>query len=87
MTTKGFAQYELIRAAAIEDTIVESESNISIDITWNTVDKILQPPPLTAAATLVRQGAQTLSTAYIVNNVKNRKSVWLLPFVFIIYMI
>ncbi|XP_032051121.1 protein zwilch homolog isoform X1 [Aythya fuligula] len=52
VTTKGFAQYELIRAAAIEDTIVESESNISIDIIWNTVDKILQPPPLTAAATL-----------------------------------
>uniref|UniRef100_A0A8B9TNI4 Protein zwilch n=1 Tax=Anas platyrhynchos TaxID=8839 RepID=A0A8B9TNI4_ANAPL len=73
VTTKGFAQYELIRAAAIEDTIVESESNISIDITWNTVDKILQPPPLTAAATLVRQGAQTLSTAYIMNSVKNRK--------------
>lgn len=75
MTTKGFAQYELIRAAAIEDTIVESESNICIDITWNTVDKILQPPPLTAAATLVSRGAQTLSTPYIMNSVKNRKHV------------
>uniref|UniRef100_A0A8B9QG47 Protein zwilch n=1 Tax=Apteryx owenii TaxID=8824 RepID=A0A8B9QG47_APTOW len=52
MMTKGFAQYELIRAAAIEDTLVESESNIYIDITWNTVDKILQTPPLTSAATL-----------------------------------
>ncbi|NXT35943.1 ZWILC protein, partial [Pelecanoides urinatrix] len=50
--TKGFAQYELIRAAAIEDTIVESESNISVDITWNTVDKILETPPLISAATL-----------------------------------
>ncbi|NXV73963.1 ZWILC protein, partial [Atlantisia rogersi] len=50
--TKGFAQYELIRAAAIEDTIVESESNIYVDITWNTVDKILETPPLTSAATL-----------------------------------
>ncbi|NXX54376.1 ZWILC protein, partial [Scopus umbretta] len=50
--TKGFAQYELIRAAAIEDTIVESESNIYVDITWNTVDKILEMPPLISAATL-----------------------------------
>ncbi|XP_054692857.1 protein zwilch homolog isoform X2 [Grus americana] len=50
--TKGFAQYELIRAAAIEDTIVESESNIYVDITWNTVDKILETPPLISAATL-----------------------------------
>ncbi|KFV46711.1 Protein zwilch [Gavia stellata] len=48
----GFAQYELIRAGAIEDTIVESESNIYIDITWNTVDKILETPPLISAATL-----------------------------------
>uniref|UniRef100_A0A8B9FZW5 Protein zwilch n=1 Tax=Amazona collaria TaxID=241587 RepID=A0A8B9FZW5_9PSIT len=52
VTTKGFAQYELLRAAAIEDTIVEPESNIYVDITWNTVDKILQTPPLISAATL-----------------------------------
>ncbi|NXJ90263.1 ZWILC protein, partial [Corythaixoides concolor] len=50
--TKGFAQYELIRAAAIEDTLVESESNIYVDITWNAVDKILETPPLISAATL-----------------------------------
>ncbi|NXT88650.1 ZWILC protein, partial [Anhinga rufa] len=50
--TKGFAQYELIRDAAIEDTIVESESNIYVDITWNTVEKILETPPLISAATL-----------------------------------
>ncbi|NXD08022.1 ZWILC protein, partial [Nothocercus nigrocapillus] len=50
--TKGFAQYELFRAAAIEDTPVESESNIYIDLAWNTVDKILQTPPLTSTATL-----------------------------------
>uniref|UniRef100_A0A672U7Z2 Protein zwilch n=1 Tax=Strigops habroptila TaxID=2489341 RepID=A0A672U7Z2_STRHB len=52
VTTKGFAQYELIRAAAIEDTTVESESSICVDITWNTVDKILETPPLISAATL-----------------------------------
>ncbi|NXN18891.1 ZWILC protein, partial [Indicator maculatus] len=52
VTTKGFAQYELIRAAAIEDTILESESNIYVDITWNTVNKILETPPLISPATL-----------------------------------
>ncbi|NXL86252.1 ZWILC protein, partial [Alectura lathami] len=52
VATKGFAQYELIRGAAMEDTIVDSGSNISIDITWNSVDKILQAPPLVSAATL-----------------------------------
>ncbi|NXX87321.1 ZWILC protein, partial [Urocolius indicus] len=52
VTIKGFAQYELIRAAAIEDTIAESESSIYVDITWNTVDKILEMPPLISSATL-----------------------------------
>ncbi|XP_008947254.1 PREDICTED: protein zwilch homolog [Merops nubicus] len=52
VTTKGFARYELIRGAVIEDTIVESESNIYVDITWNTVEKILETPPLISAATL-----------------------------------
>ncbi|KAM9275766.1 protein zwilch homolog isoform 2-T2 [Morus bassanus] len=58
--TKGFARYELIRAAAIEDTIVESESNICVDITWNTVEKILETPPLISAATLaLAEGLKT----------------------------
>ncbi|NXO73192.1 ZWILC protein, partial [Phainopepla nitens] len=52
VTTKGFARYELIAAAAIEDTITESGSNICVDITWNGVEKILEPPPLVSAATL-----------------------------------
>ncbi|NXV17183.1 ZWILC protein, partial [Cepphus grylle] len=50
--TKGSARYELLRAAALEDTIVESKSNVYVDMTWNTVNKILETPPLTSAATL-----------------------------------
>lgn len=78
MTTKGFAQYELIRAAAIEDTIVESESNICVDITWNTVDKILETPPLISAATLVSQEGRSKKTQALyatcdINHVKDRK--------------
>uniref|UniRef100_A0A8C8SSQ2 Protein zwilch n=1 Tax=Pelusios castaneus TaxID=367368 RepID=A0A8C8SSQ2_9SAUR len=52
VATRGFAQYELVRSTTLEDTVVESESNIYIDITWNMVDNILQKPPLTATATL-----------------------------------
>ncbi|NXU58970.1 ZWILC protein, partial [Turnix velox] len=52
VTTKGSAQYELLRAAAMEDTFIESKSNIYVDMTWNTVNKILETPPLASAATL-----------------------------------
>ncbi|XP_054128820.1 protein zwilch homolog [Melozone crissalis] len=52
VTTKGFARYELIAAAAIEGTIAESGSNIYVDITWNGVEKILETPPVISAATL-----------------------------------
>ncbi|NWR34161.1 ZWILC protein, partial [Tachuris rubrigastra] len=66
VTTKGSAQYELIQVAAIEDTIVESGSNISVDITWNIVDKILETPPLISAATLniVLQSGDPRSPVY-----------------------
>ncbi|OXB68987.1 hypothetical protein ASZ78_003456 [Callipepla squamata] len=60
VTTRGFAQYELIRAAAMDDTTVGSESNICIDVTWHSVDKILQAPPLCSAATLaLAEGLKT----------------------------
>lgn len=58
MTTKGFARYELIAAAAIEDTIAESGSNIYVDITWNGVEKVLETPPAISAATLVSHGGK-----------------------------
>ncbi|XP_066184294.1 protein zwilch homolog [Sylvia atricapilla] len=52
VTTRGFAVYQLIAAAAMEDTTAECGSSISVDITWNGVEKILETPPLTTAATL-----------------------------------
>ncbi|XP_074011888.1 protein zwilch homolog [Numenius arquata] len=52
VVTKGFAQYKLIRAAAMEDTIVESKSTVYVEMTWNTVNKSLETPPLISAATL-----------------------------------
>lgn len=76
MTTKGFAQYELITAAAIEDTIAESGSNIYVDITWNGVEKILETPPAISAATLVSQdgkgkSTQALGTIHIMSSIKD----------------
>ncbi|XP_014801584.1 PREDICTED: protein zwilch homolog [Calidris pugnax] len=52
VVTKGSAQYKLSRAAAMEDTIVEPKSTVYVDMTWNTVNKSLETPPLTSAATL-----------------------------------
>ncbi|XP_065703688.1 protein zwilch homolog isoform X1 [Patagioenas fasciata] len=50
--TKGFAQYELFRAPSVEDTIGDSGSRVFVDMTWKTVDKILETPPLTSTAML-----------------------------------
>uniref|UniRef100_A0A8C3PKD5 Protein zwilch n=1 Tax=Calidris pygmaea TaxID=425635 RepID=A0A8C3PKD5_9CHAR len=52
VVTKGSAQYKLSRGAAMEDTIVEPKSTLYVDMTWNTVNKSLETPPLTSAATL-----------------------------------
>uniref|UniRef100_UPI00398F525F protein zwilch homolog isoform X1 n=2 Tax=Pristiophorus japonicus TaxID=55135 RepID=UPI00398F525F len=50
--TKGYAQYDLLGASVVENTIMESQSNITVDFTWNNVEKILETPPLTSVATL-----------------------------------
>ncbi|XP_029430500.1 protein zwilch homolog isoform X2 [Rhinatrema bivittatum] len=52
ITTKGFAQYDLYGNATVENSMIESESKVCVDFTWHAVDKTLQIPPLTAAATL-----------------------------------
>nr|XP_014340570.1 PREDICTED: protein zwilch homolog isoform X1 [Latimeria chalumnae] len=52
VTTKGFAQYDLFGATTVENTIIESLSNMVVNLTWNTVDAVLQTPPLTSVATL-----------------------------------
>ncbi|XP_067874338.1 protein zwilch homolog isoform X5 [Heterodontus francisci] len=52
VTTKGYAQYDLFGATLLENTIMESQSNIMVDFTWNNVEKILEIPPHTSVATL-----------------------------------
>lgn len=53
VTAKGFAQYELFKSTALDETIGTSHTTIILDISWSPVDEILQSPPLSSAATLV----------------------------------
>ncbi|XP_051896216.1 LOW QUALITY PROTEIN: protein zwilch homolog [Pristis pectinata] len=50
--TKGYACYDLFGASMLENTIMEPQSNIMVDFSWNSVEKILETPPLTSVATL-----------------------------------
>uniref|UniRef100_A0A673TEE6 Protein zwilch n=1 Tax=Suricata suricatta TaxID=37032 RepID=A0A673TEE6_SURSU len=53
VTAKGFAQYELFKSTALDDTLAPSHTTITLDISWSPVDEILQTPPLSSTATLV----------------------------------
>lgn len=53
VTAKGFAQYELLKSTALDDTVPASQTTITLDISWSPVDEILQIPPLSSNATLV----------------------------------
>ncbi|XP_033902205.3 protein zwilch homolog [Acipenser ruthenus] len=58
VTTKGYAQYDLFGSTVVESSIIESQSSVVVDFTWNNVENILQTPPLTSAATLnIRVGS------------------------------
>ncbi|KAG8440785.1 hypothetical protein GDO86_006499 [Hymenochirus boettgeri] len=50
--TRGFAQYDLFGSSTIENSVIESQSSVTVDFVWNGVDSIMQLPPLTSAATL-----------------------------------
>nr|XP_044620603.1 protein zwilch homolog isoform X3 [Equus asinus] len=52
VTARGFAQYELFKSTALDDTVIASQTVITLDISWSPVDEILQIPPLSSTATL-----------------------------------
>ncbi|XP_042639107.1 protein zwilch homolog [Orycteropus afer afer] len=52
VTTRGFAQYELFKSTALDDTASTSQTTITLDISWSPVDEILEIPPLSSTATL-----------------------------------
>ncbi|KAM7159265.1 protein zwilch homolog isoform 2-T2 [Molossus nigricans] len=53
VTARGFAQYELLKSTALDDTVPTSQTTVTLDISWSPVDEILQIPPLSSTATLV----------------------------------
>lgn len=52
ISTKGYAQYDLFGASILENTIMDSQSNIVVDLAWNNVVKILEAPQHSSVATL-----------------------------------
>ncbi|XP_036095360.1 protein zwilch homolog [Rousettus aegyptiacus] len=52
VTARGFAQYELLKSTALDDSVPASQTTITLDISWSPVDEILQIPPLSSNTTL-----------------------------------
>ncbi|XP_075714438.1 protein zwilch homolog [Rhinoderma darwinii] len=50
--TRGFAQYDLFSPSTVENSVLDSQTNVTVEFVWNGVDRILQMPPLTSASTL-----------------------------------
>ncbi|MBN3306676.1 ZWILC protein, partial [Amia calva] len=52
VTTRGCAQFDLFGSTVVENTVIESQSSVTVDFTWSSVESILQTPPLASTATL-----------------------------------
>uniref|UniRef100_A0AAY4B6C1 Protein zwilch n=1 Tax=Denticeps clupeoides TaxID=299321 RepID=A0AAY4B6C1_9TELE len=52
VTTKGCAQYSLLGATVVENSIIESNRSVIADFQWRNVEKVLETPPLSAHAAL-----------------------------------
>ncbi|XP_078189590.1 protein zwilch homolog isoform X3 [Callithrix jacchus] len=73
VSSKGFAQYELCKSPALDDTFTTSQTAITLDISWSPVDEILQIPPLSSTATLnikVESGEPRGPLKYLYREVK-----------------
>lgn len=60
---KGNARFGLFGCVVVENTAVESQNCITVDLKWNNVEAILETPPLSSSATLV--GSEILSPIII----------------------
>ncbi|CAL1595782.1 unnamed protein product [Knipowitschia caucasica] len=52
MVLKGSARYKLFGSTVVENTVIESQSSVTVDFKWNDVGTILETPPMSSAATL-----------------------------------
>ncbi|XP_075994677.1 protein zwilch homolog [Genypterus blacodes] len=52
MGIKGSARYNLFGSTVVENTMIESQSSVTVDFKWSHVENILETPPLSSTATL-----------------------------------
>lgn len=55
MAVKGNARFNLFGSTVVENSIIESQSSVTVDFKWSHVESILETPPLSSTATLVHQ--------------------------------
>lgn len=53
MNIKGSARFSLFGSTVVENTIIESQSSVTVDLKWNHVETVLETPPLSSSAILV----------------------------------
>uniref|UniRef100_A0A7N6BXW0 Protein zwilch n=1 Tax=Anabas testudineus TaxID=64144 RepID=A0A7N6BXW0_ANATE len=52
MAIKGNARFNLFGSTIVENTMIESQSSVTVDFKWSHVESILETPPLSSTATL-----------------------------------
>ncbi|XP_045893954.1 protein zwilch homolog [Micropterus dolomieu] len=52
MAIKGSARFTLFGSSVVENTVIESQSSVTVDFKWSHVESILETPPLSSTATL-----------------------------------
>lgn len=53
MGVKGNARFSLFGSTVLENTVIESQSSVTVDFKWSHVESILEAPPLSSTATMV----------------------------------
>ncbi|XP_034443887.1 protein zwilch homolog [Hippoglossus hippoglossus] len=52
MGIKGSARFHLFGSSVVENTVIESQSSVTVDFKWSHVESVLETPPLSSTATL-----------------------------------
>ncbi|XP_030281259.1 protein zwilch homolog isoform X2 [Sparus aurata] len=52
MAIKGSARFLLLGSTVVENTLIKSQSSVTVDFKWSHVESILETPPLSSTATL-----------------------------------
>ncbi|XP_067356714.1 protein zwilch homolog isoform X2 [Channa argus] len=66
MAVKGNARFNLFGSTVVENTMIESQSSVTVDFKWSHVESILETPPLSSTATLtLADGLRTGETEWM----------------------